>query len=84
MKCTKCSSENVQAQVVVKKNPIVTAMLLLFGGLGLMFLGIIGGIIGVILGAIIGGIVKGIMGDMQETVFICLECGHSFSTGRIK
>ena len=80
MKCEKCNSENVQAQVVTKKNPIVTGMVLALGGLGLMFLGIIGGLIGVVIGLIIGVIIKSCMGDLRETVFVCQDCGNTFST----
>ena len=84
MKCSKCNSENVQAQVVTKKNTIVTGVVLLLGGLGLMFLGIIGGILGAIIGLIIGSIIKGIMGDIRETVFVCQECGNTFSNNNFK
>ena len=78
MKCEKCNSENVQAQVITKKNTITTGIVLLLGGLGLMFLGIVGGVIGVLIGLPIGAIVKGLMGDIQETVFVCQECGNTF------
>ena len=84
MKCEKCNSENVQAQVVVKKNTITTGIVLLLGGLGLMFLGIIGGLIGVIIGFPIGAIVKGLMGDLKETVFICQDCGNTFKPNKRK
>lgn len=82
MKCMKCNSENVQAQVITKKNPIKTAVVLLLSGLGLMFLGIVGGILGAILGLIIGSIIKGIIGDIQETVFICQDCGNTFKPNK--
>lgn len=84
MKCMRCNSENVQAQVITKKNPINTGVVLMMGGFGLMFLGIVGGILGAILGLIIGSIIKGIMGDIQETVFVCQECGNTFSTDNFK
>ena len=84
MKCSKCNSEKVQAQVITKKNTIMGGMVLLLAGLGLMFLGIVGGIIGAVLGLIVGGIIKGIMGDIQETVFFCQDCGHTFSPGKTK
>ena len=84
MKCEKCGSENVQVQVITKKNPIVTGTTLTLGGLGLMFLGVVGVVIGVVLGLVIGAIIKGFMGDIQETVFVCQSCGHTFSLGKNK
>jgi uncharacterized membrane protein SpoIIM required for sporulation len=84
MKCAKCGSENVQAQVVVKKNSIVPPAMLAFGGIGLMFLGIIGAIIGVFLGWIVGVIIKSFMGELHETIFVCQDCGNSFSPNKTK
>ena len=82
MKCMKCNSENVRAQVVTKKNPIMLGMMLGLGGLGLICLSIVGLIIGVILGLIVGAIIKAIMGDIQETVFVCQTCGNRFSPNK--
>ena len=79
MKCVKCSSENVQVQVVKKKNNVTGAIVLMLLGIGLMFLGIIGAVIGAILGLVIGGIVNSIMGEIQETVAVCQDCGHTFT-----
>lgn len=84
MKCSKCGLENVQAQVMTKKNTIVTGMVLLFGGLGLIFLGIIGAIIGCLLGLLVGKIVKSFMEDKRETIFVCQECGNTFSPNKTK
>ena len=78
MKCVKCSSENVQVQVVTKKNKITGAIVLMLLGFGLMFLGIVGAVLGALLGWIIGMIVKGLMGELQETVAVCQDCGHTF------
>ena len=82
MKCCECGSERVHGQVITKKNPIVIGFVLALGGFGMMFLGIVGGIIGAVLGLIIGGIIKGIMGDLQETVFVCQDCGYTFSPNK--
>ena len=84
MKCSKCNSENVQAQVVTKKNTIVIGVVLLLGGLGLMFLGIIGGLIGAVLGWVVGVIIKSFMGDLRETVFVCQDCGNTFPSDKLK
>ena len=79
MKCTKCNSENVQVQVIVKKNTIMAGFVFLFLGIGLMIFGILGGIVGLIVGMIVGAIVKCLMGDIKETVAVCQDCGKSFT-----
>ena len=79
MKCSKCNSENVQAQVVTKKNPIVAGMVMALGGLGLMLLGIFGALIGFFIGLIIGLVIKACMGELRETIFVCRNCGNTFS-----
>lgn len=74
MKCPKCHSENVQVQAKRVKFPM-GALLLTFGGFGLMFFGIIGALCGIVLGLIIGAIIKGLTPTAYESIVICQECG---------
>lgn len=77
MTCKYCGSANVSAQAKEAKNPIVVGCTLLLGGLGLMFLGLLGAIIGIIIGLLIGVIVKATMPKMYDTVLICRDCGRT-------
>ena len=77
MKCSKCGSETVNAQARKAKSPIMFGFIIMFTGIGLMFLGFLGAIIGLILGAIIGGIAKALIPTQYETVATCQNCGHT-------
>ena len=78
MTCPKCNAEKVQIQFTEKKPGVMWGFILLFGGLGLMFLGIIGAIIGIVLGLIIGGIVKNCLPKQRTSYGVCQECGHTW------
>lgn len=84
MKCVKCNSENVQVQSITKKNNFTGAFVLVFLGFGLMFFGLLGAIAGLIIGLIVGLIVSSIVGDFQETICVCQDCGHSFNPNKVK
>lgn len=76
--CNNCNSTNVHMQAKKSKNNVLLGCVLALGGLGLMFLGLIGAIIGVVLGLIIGVIVSALMPTQYETVAVCQNCGNSF------
>ena len=76
--CPKCNSSNIQMQVKRKKGLIILGCVLLFGGIGLMFLGI-GAILGAIVGLIIGAIINAFMPDQYETIAVCQICGNAFT-----
>ena len=75
MKCPKCNSENVQVQSKEYKPKFIGGIILVCGGIGLMFFGI-GAIIGVIIGAIIGAIVDSMVQPALQSVIVCQECGY--------
>lgn len=77
MTCPKCNSINVQIQARNGKKPITIGCVLLLGGIGLMFLGIIGLAIGLVVGLVIGAIFKALMPTPVETIAVCQNCGHS-------
>lgn len=76
MKCPKCNSENVQIQAKEHKPKMIGACCLMGGGLGLMFLGLIGAIIGVIIGVIVGAILNSVMSNTYQSVMVCQNCGY--------
>lgn len=75
MKCPKCNSENVQVQSKEYKPKFIGAIILVCGGIGLMFFGI-GAIVGVVLGAIIGVIVDSAVPQTFRSVIVCQDCGY--------
>lgn len=76
MKCPKCNSENVQFQAKEVKPQFTTPLCLMFGGIGLIFLSIIGAIIGVVLGLIVGAILSSALPSGQQSIMVCQECGY--------
>lgn len=75
MKCPKCNSENVQVQSKEYKPKITVPILLICGGFGLMFLGIVGLIVGLILGAIVAAIAHSVVPQSYRPVVVCQQCG---------
>lgn len=79
MICPKCKSNNVQIQVKNSKNPIMTGCVLFFGGISLMFLGVMGLVIGLAIGFAIGAVLKALMPTLHESIAVCQTCGTSFN-----
>ena len=75
MKCPKCNSENVQIQSKEYKPKITLPCCLTVGGLGLVFLGVLGLIIGVLLGLLISAILYAIIPTGYQAVMVCQQCG---------
>ena len=75
MKCPKCNSENVQVQSKEYKPKLTVPIILVCGGIGLMFFGV-GAIIGVIIGAIIAAIVNSVIPQTYQSVMVCQNCGY--------
>ena len=82
MKCSRCNSENIQMQTQKGKGMPTIAFVMIFGGFGLMFLGIIGLVIGAFLGGLIGGFAKAGASNRYETVAVCQDCG--FTSGPVQ
>ena len=68
MKCPKCNSENVQVQPKEYKPKLTVPILMVGGGLGLRFGGIIGAIIGLIIGAVVAGIAHSLLLDFNTNL----------------
>ncbi len=85
VKCERCGSFNLQMQSRSAKGfPVVgftVGVTLLFAGLGLMFLSIIGLVLGAIIGAVLGGIIGiliyALVPKAHETVAVCQNCGFT-------
>ena len=75
MKCPKCNSENVQIQSKEYKPKLTVPIIMICGGIGLMFFGI-GVIVGVIVGAIIAAIVNSVLPQTYQSVMVCQNCGY--------
>jgi hypothetical protein len=75
MKCPKCNSEDVQVQPKEYKPKFTVPILLICGGFGLVFLGIVGLVVGLILGAIIAAIVHSVVPQSYQSVMVCQQCG---------
>lgn len=79
MICPNCKSNKVQIQVKNSKNPIMIGCVIFFGGIGLMFLGVIGLVIGLLIGVTMGAILKALMPTQHESIAVCQTCGASFN-----
>ena len=75
MKCPKCNSENVQVQSKEYKPKLTVPIIMICGGIGLMFFGV-GAIVGVIVGAIIAAIVNSVIPQTHQSVMVCQDCGY--------
>lgn len=75
MRCPECNSENVQTQAKQYKPKFIGSIVLICGGIGLMFFGV-GAIVGVIIGAIIGAIVDSTIPTSYQSVMVCQDCGY--------
>ena len=75
MNCPRCNSENVQVQSKEYKPKFTGPILLIGGGLGLMFASIIGLIIGVAIGGIVAAIVNSALPTTYKSVVVCQDCG---------
>lgn len=75
MICPKCNSENVQIQSREYKPKFTAPIILICGGIGLMFFGV-GVILGVIIGAIIGTIVDSAIPQASQSIMVCQDCGY--------
>lgn len=79
MTCPKCNSDNVKVQAQKEKNPIATGITMLFAGLGLMFLGLLGLLLGLIIGLVVGLIIKALTPQTLKSVAVCQNCGNIFN-----
>ena len=77
MKCPRCNSENIQMQTREGKGLSFVLFALIFGGIGLMFLSVVGLVLGALLGCVIGAIVKAALPKHNETVAVCQGCGYT-------
>ena len=77
MKCPRCNSESIQMQSRPGKGLSLVWFALGFGGLGLMFLSVIGLLLGALLGCIVGAIAKAALPKNNETVAVCQSCGYT-------
>ena len=77
MKCPQCGAENILMQSHPGKSFPMVGFVLAFGGLGMMFFGILGAIVGILPGLLVGAIVKACVPPQYETVGICQSCGFT-------
>ena len=75
MKCPKCNSDNTQVQSKEYKPKLTVPIIMVCGGIGLMFFGI-GAIVGVIIGVIIAAIVNSVLPQTYHSVMVCQNCGY--------
>lgn len=76
MKCPRCNSENVQMQSKISKAKLTLPICLVCGGLGLIFLSVIGLIVGVLVGLLISVIIKSLLPTGYVSVMVCQDCGY--------
>lgn len=84
MRCPKCNSENTQIQAKEFKPKITVPAILMFGGFGLAFLGIIGLAIGIILGLILSAVFKSVFPTSYESVLVCQSCGCAIKLNSVQ
>lgn len=77
MKCPRCNSENIQMQTREGKGLSLVLFALIFGGIGLMILSIVGLVLGALLGCLVGAVVKAALPKHNETVAVCQACGYT-------